>query len=641
MAGVAEHEDEPGLIRGQPLDDLLEGGGGDGGAVDPPDALRHIQLGWVVRVGVKPGGLAVDVAAQVQDALVFEHAQQPHTVPRGVGDQLGGGRCSPGVDELGDQIAAVRRIPGLDRCGELVNRGLVRFAVDQADEPVLHGVALGTPHIQAGGQPAGRLDPLDRRVRVVQAGHFGDFVQRVRLPPWRSGQPVGQLLAVREPAVHTPAIRFARAPAWFTLLVVVPGRGRKRRVHRPERVRCAHRPRAAGRVDPQVTRPTFLIGLVAAGIAGEPVPVDPDQLILVRHLRRACLRVDRRTARGRDRQPGGQPAGPAVVGMAVQQQVQVRAEDAVQVVGVAQVLVVGGGAPDRVVVHGTDPQPAVPLVTAQGLGDGTELVFPEAAVVHLVRFGHRRVQSSHDDFAVGDLDQRPFGADTEADRGVDTVEPPQQGVEAFPLRPVRRLGIPLEGLLTQEVGLAEQPVDVVVARDDHEPVPVEFQALRQCDEEVVHLVELALVAGLGQVTGDHDEVGPQALGFGAASQVVVQPGEQGRVAAVGLGESGPAEHVVGPELGVGDVQHRDGRLRGLVRPARGCPDRGCLDRGGDRTGSSGEIRLVGTTRRATVRAGELRGDGGLRPAFDGSGNSREQRVGGGRLVAADQVDVGG
>ncbi len=262
-------------------------------------------------------------------------------------------------------------------------------------------------------------------------------------------------------------------------------------------------------------------------------------------------------------------------------------------------------------------------------------MFPEPAVVLLVRFGHRRVQPGHDDFAVGDLDQRPFRADTEADRGVDTIEPPQQGVEAFPLRPVRRLGIPLEGLLTQKVGLAEQPVDVVVARDDHEPVPVEFQAFRQCDEEVVYLVELVLVAGLGQVTGDHDEVRSQPLGVGSASQIVVQPGEQGRVGAVGLGESGPAEHVVRPELDVGDVQHRDGRLRGLVRPARGCPARG-----GDRTGSSGEIRLVGTTHRATVRAGELRGDSGLRPTFDGAGDPRQQPVGGGRLVAADQIDIG-
>ncbi len=144
-----------------------------------------------------------------------------------------------------------------------------------------------------------------------------------------------------------------------------------------------------------------------------------------------------------------------------------------------------------------------------------------------VGFGHRRVQSSHHDFAVGDLDHRPFGADIEADRGVDTVEPPQQGVEKFPLRPVRRFRPPLVRQLMNEVGLAEQPVDVVVAGDDHEPVPVEFQALCQCDEEVVDLVEFVLVAGFGQVTGEYDEVRPQAVGAGSASQVVVQPAEQG------------------------------------------------------------------------------------------------------------------
>ncbi len=82
-----------------------------------------------------------------------------------------------------------------------------------------------------------------------------------------------------------------------------------------------------------------------------------------------------------------------------------RAEDAVQVVGVAQVLVIRGSAPDGVVVHRADPKPAVPLVAAQRLGDGTELVFPEPAVVLLVGFGHRGVQSGHDDFVAGDLDQ--------------------------------------------------------------------------------------------------------------------------------------------------------------------------------------------------------------------------------------------
>ncbi len=117
-----------------------------------------------------------------------------------------------------------------------------------------------------------------------------------------------------------------------------------------------------------------------------------------------------------------------------------RAEEAVQVVGVTQVLVIRGGAPDGVVVHGADPQPAIPLVAAQRLGEGTELVFPEPAVVLLVGFGHRRVQPGHDDFVAGDLDQRPFLADGEPDRGIGAVEPPQQGVEKFPLRPVRREG---------------------------------------------------------------------------------------------------------------------------------------------------------------------------------------------------------
>ncbi len=66
----------------------------------------------------------------------------------------------------------------------------------------------------------------------------------------------------------------------------------------------------------------------------------------------------------------------------------------------------------------------------------------------------------------------------------------------------------------------------MVAGDDHEPVSVEFQALRQRDEEIVRLVELAPRATLGQVAGDHDEVRSQAVGVGAVPQVVVQPAEQ-------------------------------------------------------------------------------------------------------------------
>ncbi len=73
VAGVAEHEDESGLVGGQPLDDLVEGGAGHGachgagcgagGALDQSDALGHIQLGWVVRVGAQPARLPRDVAA--------------------------------------------------------------------------------------------------------------------------------------------------------------------------------------------------------------------------------------------------------------------------------------------------------------------------------------------------------------------------------------------------------------------------------------------------------------------------------------------------------------------------------------------------------------------------------------------------
>ncbi len=179
----------------------------------------------------------------------------------------------------------------------------------------------------------------------------------------------------------------------------------------------------------------------------------------------------------------------------------------------------------------------------------------------------------------------------------------------------------------------------MVAGNEHEPVPVEFQALRQRDEEVVRLVEFDFRAGLGQVAGDHDEVWSQAIGAGPVPQVVVQTAEQRRVSAVGLGEPGPAEHVVRPELGVGDVQHRDGRLRDLARPARGYP--GCGEPARSRLAEGCWLPVRPRERGPCGYAGEPRGDGRLGPAFDGRGDPREQRVGGGRLVAADQIDVGG
>ncbi len=325
-------------------------------------------------------------------------------------DQLRRGLRPTSVDEIGEHNGEGGQVRRQDCRGERVDRRRVhravgRAAVDQADDPLLDDTALGAVDAQVGGEFAGRLDSRDRRVRVAQPGHLGDVVQPVGRPPRRPGRPVGMAAAVHAPAMLS-------APVWACLaLGVVIGVGKRGlcwegRVHRPERARCAYRPGVTGWIDPQVTRPPFLVRLIAAGIPGEPAPVDAEQLVLVGHLSRAGLRADRRAAGGDDRQRGlRQPAGLAVVGVAVQQQVQVRAEDAVQVVGVTQVLVIRGGAPDRVVMHRADPQPAVPLVAAQRLGDSPELVFPEPAVVLFVCFGHRRVQPGHDNLVVGDLDQ--------------------------------------------------------------------------------------------------------------------------------------------------------------------------------------------------------------------------------------------
>ncbi len=111
-----------------------------------------------------------------------------------MGDQLGRGLRPAGVDEVGEQAGEGGQIRCPDRPGEFVDRRRVHRAVDQTDHPLFHHLAFGPPYPQMRGPLAGRLDPRDRRVRVAQAGHLRDLVQRVGWQGRRSGQFVGQLV---------------------------------------------------------------------------------------------------------------------------------------------------------------------------------------------------------------------------------------------------------------------------------------------------------------------------------------------------------------------------------------------------------------------------------------------------------------
>ncbi len=194
-------------------------------------------------------------------------------------------------------------------------------------------------------------------------------------------------------------------------------------------------------------------------------------------------------------------------------------------------------------VHGADPQPAVPGEPEQGVGGAVELLGAQPSVVNQMRLGHGRVQPRHHDLQIGYGKIRPFFADLETDVRVRAVETAQQPVEERPFRPVRRDRLLVGDLLLEKIGFAEFLVDVMAARDDCEPIVVEAQGVGQPGQHVIRLLELAFRARPGEVAGDDDEIRKQLPGVGVGAgvggepaQVVGQPGDQlrGRPAVRGL-----------------------------------------------------------------------------------------------------------
>ena len=157
------------------------------------------------------------------------------------------------------------------------------------------------------------------------------------------------------------------------------------------------------------------------------------------------------------------------------------ADDPVQVVGVAEVLVVVHRAPHRVVVDRAEHQPAVLPVRPEPLGEPRQLRLPDPAIVVgvLVALGHGRVQAGHDQLQIGNLEQGPrlswheLRTDIAFQAGcvVRRVEPVKHIRVVLPFRPVRRLRLSFVAFLGGEVRRAHRPVDVMVSRDHRHPVP--------------------------------------------------------------------------------------------------------------------------------------------------------------------------
>lgn len=326
-------------------------------------------------------------------------------------------------------------------------------------------------------------------------------------------------------------------------------------------------PAPAVAADAVVADPALLVGLIAASPALDPVGVDTHELILVGDLGRPRVLVDGRAPGRQDRQPPSEPVQLGVVGVAVQDQIEVGSEDALQVVGVLEVLVVRHDTTNQVVVDHADPQPAPLLEHPQPVGEPAELGLANPAVVVLVAvaLGHGRVQPRHHQPQVGQLEQRPRLVDVEGDRLLAGVEAVEHRLEVLPLRPERRHRLLLARLAVGEIGLARGAADVVVARHHQHPPPRQVQGRRQLLEELPHLLELRRPCPLGEVPGDHHQVRPEPARLRQAPQVLVQPREQRVHVLVADGQAAAAEQVVVAELRVGQMQDGD-RLAGHHAP---------------------------------------------------------------------------
>jgi hypothetical protein len=364
----------------------------------------------------------------------------------------------------------------------------------------------------------------------------------------------------------------------------------------PEPLLAVVMPVIAVLADAGVADPALLAEGVGTPPALDPVGVDADELVLVGDLGRAGVGGDGGAA-GRQHQQVAEPVPLGVVGVAVQEEVQPRGQDLLQVGGVAQVLVVGHRAPDDVVVQHPDPQPAALLERAQALGEPAELPLPDPAMVVAVAvaLGHGGVQPGDHQPQLGQLEQGPRLVDVEADGLLALVEAVEHGCEQLPLGPEGHLGLLLVGFALEEVGLAGGAADVVVAGDDQHPAPGQPQGLAERLQERPHLLELARPGPLGQVAGDHHQVGVEPVGGGQPAQIDVEAREQRVPVLVVDGQAAAAEQMVAPELRVGKVQQRDrighcailvpragtgkpGRMAAPTR-ARGDPDQMPTDHG--------------------------------------------------------------
>src|SRR5262245_49598700 len=108
-----------------------------------------------------------------------------------------------------------------------------------------------------------------------------------------------------------------------------------------------------------IANPALAPGIKGARPACKMVAPELHDLVLVGDFLRARRLFNRRAAGGENRQGRGEPVEFAVMCVTVQNQIDLRPQEALQVLCVAQVLVIGYWSTTNVVVQGGNAQPAL------------------------------------------------------------------------------------------------------------------------------------------------------------------------------------------------------------------------------------------------------------------------------------------
>jgi hypothetical protein len=185
-------------------------------------------------------------------------------------------------------------------------------------------------------------------------------------------------------------------------------------------------------------------------------------------------------------------------------------EDPVQVTGLAQARFGGKRASRDIVMERPEPEPPVFPPLGEPGREPAELPCADLPVVIslAVAVGHPGVQPGHHHGQVLHLEQCPWLVRRERDAAGVRVEVAERVRVMLPLRPVRRGGLTARALFLQEVGLAGQPVHVMVARHDRYVLSRYLRLLGQRPDERGGLRELHRQRVLGEVPCHEEQVGP-------------------------------------------------------------------------------------------------------------------------------------